>query len=155
MCNCVIGADFVKQLGLMYNTSPCVPFAFNMALGWRWMEASRGTVKYAEISQLARNALDCSKMYDCILTDLAQIVIFKTYTAFSAFLNLVECKICLLPPVHTFYCSLGWISINNWEQDQRPIFKRLTVRKCSCSLEEMIVHIGGQGLVWTQCARYM
>lgn len=63
---------------------------------------SRGTVKCAEISQLARNALDCSKMYDCILTDLAQIVIFKMYTAFSAFLNLVECKICLLPLVHTF-----------------------------------------------------
>lgn len=123
----------------MYNISPCFPFACNIALGWRfgwrWVEERRGAVKYAEISQLARNALDlfCSKKYHCIITELAQTVIFTMHMAFSALLNLVKCKVCLLPLVHTFYCSLGWISINNWEQDQRPIFKRLTVRKCSCS----------------------
>ena len=85
MCNCVIGVGFVKQLGLMCNTSPCFPFAFNIALGWRWMEESRGAVKCAEISQPARNALDffCSKMYDSVLTELAQIVIFEMHTTFS------------------------------------------------------------------------
>lgn len=69
------------------------------------------------------------------------------HMALSALLNLVKCKICLLPLVLAFYCSLGWISINNWEPDQRPIFK--TVYKCLCSLEEIIVHVGGQDLVWT------
>lgn len=35
------------------------------------MAESRGALKYAEISQLSRNALDffSSKIYDCILTD--------------------------------------------------------------------------------------
>lgn len=151
MCSCVVGADFVKQFGLMYSISPCFPFAFNIAVGWRWMEQSSRAVTYAELSQPARNALDffCSKSYRCILMELAQIVIFKMHMASSALLNLVKCKICFLPLVHTFYCSLGWISINNWERDQRPIFKRLTVHESSCSLKEMIVHIGGQGLVWT------
>jgi len=72
------------------------------------MEESRGAVKYAEMSRLPRKALDffCSKMYDCVLTELEQTVIFKMHMAFSALLNLVKCKICLLPLVHTFYCSL-------------------------------------------------